>query len=110
MRILSEPRNSLTRQYITYFEMDGVELEFTDAALDAVAELALQRRTGARGLRAILDEVLLNVMYELPDRTDIASCLVDEDVVREHVNPTLVPKKASKSATTRAKRPTRAAS
>ena len=110
VRILSEPRNSLTRQYITYFEMDGVELEFTDAALDAVAELALQRRTGARGLRAILDEVLLNVMYELPDRTDIASCLVDEDVVREHVNPTLVPKKSSKSATTRAKRPTRAAS
>lgn len=107
VRILVEPRNSLTRQYTTYFEMEGVELEFTEDAMDAVAELALQRRTGARGLRAILDEVLLNVMYELPDRSDVARCVVDEVVVRENANPTLVPKK-SKPA--RAQRPDRAAS
>jgi len=107
MKILVEPRNSLTRQYTTYFEMDGVELEFTEDALDAVAELALQRRTGARGLRAILDEVLLNVMYELPDRSDIARCVVDEVVVRENANPTLVPKK---NKSPRTERPSRAAS
>jgi len=107
MKILIEPRNALTRQYTTYFEMDGVELEFTQDALEAVADMALQRRTGARGLRAILDEVLLNVMYELPDRSDVARCVVDEVVVRENANPTLVPKKAKPS---RANRPSRAAS
>lgn len=107
MKILIEPRNSLTRQYTTYFEMDGVELEFTEDALDAVADMALQRRTGARGLRAILDEVLLNVMYELPDRSDVARCVVDEVVVKENANPTLVPKKSRSSRT---ERPSRAAS
>ncbi len=107
VRILEEPRNSLTRQYTTYFDMEGVELEFTEDAMEAVAELALQRRTGARGLRAILDEVLLNVMYELPDRSDVARCVVDEVVVRENANPTLVPKK---SKPPRAQRPDRAAS
>lgn len=97
-RILVEPRNSLTKQYIRYFEMDGVELSFTEDALEAVAELALQRRTGARGLRAILDEILLNIMYELPDRTDVAKCEVNEKVVRENANPTLIPKKSGKAA------------
>ena len=71
-------------------------------AFDAVAELAMQRRTGARGLRAILDEVLLGVMYELPDREDVARCVVDEKVVRENVNPTLVPRKSKPVRQTRA--------
>jgi ATP-dependent Clp protease ATP-binding subunit ClpX len=90
VRVLQEPRNALTRQYIKFFEMDGVELVVTDAALLAIAEQALNRGTGARGLRAIMEEVLLDTMYELPSRTDIARVLIDEDVVREKVNPTLI--------------------
>jgi ATP-dependent Clp protease ATP-binding subunit ClpX len=91
VRVLQEPRNALIRQYSKFFEMDGVELVVTDAALLAVAEQALNRGTGARGLRAILEEVLLDTMYELPSRTDIARVVIDEDVVREKVNPTLIP-------------------
>ncbi|MDJ0665345.1 MAG: ATP-dependent Clp protease ATP-binding subunit ClpX [Acidimicrobiia bacterium] len=91
VRVLQEPRNALTRQYTKFFEMDGVELVVTDAALEAIAEQALNRGTGARGLRAIMEEVLLDTMYELPSRTDIARVVIDEDVVREKVNPTLIP-------------------
>ena len=91
VRVLQEPRNALTRQYTKFFEMDGVELLVTAAALEAIAEQALNRGTGARGLRAIMEEVLLDTMYELPSRTDIARVVIDEDVVREKVNPTLIP-------------------
>jgi ATP-dependent Clp protease ATP-binding subunit ClpX len=91
VRVLQEPRNALTRQYTKFFEMDGVELLVTDAALEAIAEQALNRGTGARGLRAIMEEVLLDTMYELPSRTDIARVVIDEDVVIEKVNPTLIP-------------------
>jgi ATP-dependent Clp protease ATP-binding subunit ClpX len=76
------------------FDLDGVELEFTDDALEAVAEQGILRGTGARGLRAILEEVLLAVMYEVPSRKDIARCVITRDVVLEHVNPTLVPREA----------------
>jgi ATP-dependent Clp protease ATP-binding subunit ClpX len=81
-----------------FFEFDGVELEFTDDAMRAISEQAIKRGTGARGLRAIMEEVLLNVMYELPSRQDVTKCLVDRDVVLTGVNPTLVPraKQASK--------------
>jgi ATP-dependent Clp protease ATP-binding subunit ClpX len=75
-----------------FFEFDGVELEFTDDAMRAIAEQAIQRGTGARGLRAIMEEVLLNVMYELPSRDDVTRCLVDRDVVLTGVNPTLIPR------------------
>jgi ATP-dependent Clp protease ATP-binding subunit ClpX len=92
VRILVEPKNALVKQYKKFFELDGVELEFTDDALEAVAEQALLRGTGARGLRAILEEVLLNVMYDLPSRTDIGKCLIDRSVVLDKVNPTLVPR------------------
>ena len=91
VRVLVEPKNSLTRQYIKFFEMDGVELVFSDDALEAIADQALLRGTGARGLRAILEEVLLNTMYELPSRSDVAQVLIDGETVRERVNPTLVP-------------------
>jgi ATP-dependent Clp protease ATP-binding subunit ClpX len=91
VRVLTEPRNALTRQYVKFFEMDGVELVVTDAALAAIAEQAHARGTGARGLRAIMEEVLLDTMYELPSRTDIARVVIDQDVVREKVNPTLIP-------------------
>jgi ATP-dependent Clp protease ATP-binding subunit ClpX len=91
VRVLTEPRNALSKQYARFFEMEGVELLFRDDALVAISEQAMKRGTGARGLRAILEEVLLDTMYELPARTDIARVVIDEQVVRERVNPTLVP-------------------
>ena len=106
IEILVEPRNALVKQYRKFFEFEDVELEFTDDALAAVADQALLRGTGARGLRAILEEVLLGVMYELPSRDDVEKVVVDGDVVRDKVNPTLVPR----AATPRTSRPRRAAS
>jgi ATP-dependent Clp protease ATP-binding subunit ClpX len=91
--ILTKPKNALVKQYRKFFEFDGVDLEFTDDALRSIADQAILRGTGARGLRAIMEEVLLNVMYELPSRQDVTKCLVDEDVVLTGVNPTLVPVK-----------------
>jgi ATP-dependent Clp protease ATP-binding subunit ClpX len=91
IRILREPKNALVRQYSKFFELDGVELFITDDALDAIADQALARATGARGLRAILEEVLLNTMYDLPSRSDIGRVVIDEGVVAERMHPTLVP-------------------
>ena len=91
VRVLTEPKNAIVKQYERFFEMDGVELVITEDALDAIAEQAMKRGTGARGLRAIMEEVLLDTMYELPSRTDIARVVIDGDVVRDRVNPTLVP-------------------
>jgi len=91
VKILTEPKNALTKQYHRMFEMDNVDLVFTPDSLEAIAEQALKRSTGARGLRAIMEEVLLNTMYDLPSRTDIEQVLVDRDVVEKKVNPTLVP-------------------
>lgn len=89
--ILTTPRNALVKQYQRIFALDGVELEFTDDALEAIADLAMLRQTGARGLRAILEEVLLSTMYELPSREDVGRCVIDAQTVRERANPTLVP-------------------
>jgi ATP-dependent Clp protease ATP-binding subunit ClpX len=89
--ILTRPKNALTKQYQRFFEFDEVELEFEDDALEAIADLAVLRQTGARGLRAILEEVLLNTMYELPSREDVGRCVITADTVRSKVNPTLVP-------------------
>jgi ATP-dependent Clp protease ATP-binding subunit ClpX len=94
--ILTKPRNALVRQYKKFFDFDGVELEFTDDAMHAIAEQAITRGTGARGLRAIMEEVLLGVMYELPSRQDVTKCLVDRNVVLTGVNPTLVPRETPK--------------
>jgi ATP-dependent Clp protease ATP-binding subunit ClpX len=90
IRILTEPKNALVKQYKKFFEFDGVELRFTDGALNAVAGKATQRTTGARGLRAIMEESLLNVMYELPSRNDIIRCVVTKDTVEKGIEPTLV--------------------
>jgi ATP-dependent Clp protease ATP-binding subunit ClpX len=90
VKILAEPKNSLVKQYQRIFELDGVSLEFTDDALDAVAKLALGRGTGARGLRAIMEEVLLEVMYEVPSRSDVGRCVVDERVVVSKSMPALL--------------------
>ena len=92
VRILSEPKNALVKQYQKLFELDGVDLEFTDDALEAVADQAILRGTGARGLRAIMEEVLLSVMYEVPSRSDVARVEITREVVVSNVNPTLVPR------------------
>src|SRR4051794_7458252 len=92
VRILSEPKNALVKQYRKLFEFDNVELEFTQDALEAVADQGILRGTGARGLRAILEEVLLEVQYDLPSRDDVQQCVINADVVSRGVNPTLVPR------------------
>jgi ATP-dependent Clp protease ATP-binding subunit ClpX len=96
--ILTKPKNALVKQYRKFFEFDGVELEFSDEALVAISDSAILRGTGARGLRAIMEEVLLGVMYDLPSAEGIAKCLVDRDTVLSGVNPTLVPHVAPKRA------------
>jgi ATP-dependent Clp protease ATP-binding subunit ClpX len=94
--ILTEPRNALVKQYHRLFELDGVDLEFYDDAFEAIADQAILRGTGARGLRAIMEEVLLSVMYEVPSRADVARVVITREAVLEHVNPTLVPRERTK--------------
>jgi ATP-dependent Clp protease ATP-binding subunit ClpX len=91
IRILTEPKNALTKQYCKFFELDCVDLEFTDDALRTVAAEAMKRNTGARGLRAILEDIMLDVMYELPSRTDVSKCIVNTEVVMKQKEPILVP-------------------
>jgi ATP-dependent Clp protease ATP-binding subunit ClpX len=90
LRILVEPRNALVQQYRKYLQWDGVELEFTQDALDAIAEQALARKTGARALRTIIEEVMLDIMYEVPSRRGTAKCLVTGEAVRRQQPATLV--------------------
>jgi len=101
MAILTEPRNALVRQYQKVFEFEDVALEFTTEGLEAIADQAMLRGTGARGLRAIMEEVLLNTMFEIPGRTDVSRVVIDGPTVRDRVNPTLVPKTGSGSPRTR---------
>jgi ATP-dependent Clp protease ATP-binding subunit ClpX len=96
VQILTEPRNALVKQYEKLFELDNVELEFTPEALQAIADQAVLRGTGARGLRAIMEEVLLSIMYEVPSRDDVARVVITDETVRDHVYPTLVPRDTPK--------------
>ncbi|MBG7604533.1 MAG: ATP-dependent Clp protease ATP-binding subunit ClpX [Actinobacteria bacterium] len=96
VKILTEPKNSLVKQYEKVFGFEDVELEFAEDGLEAVADLALLRGTGARGLRAIMEEVLLDTMYDLPGRTDIGKVLIDAETVVDKVNPTLIPRSAAR--------------
>ncbi len=104
VRILTEPRNALVKQYMRMFEIDNVELEFTPEAIEAVADQALLRGTGARGLRAIMEEVLLPVMFDVPSDDDIARVVITREAVLDNVNPTIVRREVP---TPRAKRPPR---
>ncbi|MDR0366821.1 MAG: ATP-dependent Clp protease ATP-binding subunit ClpX [Bifidobacteriaceae bacterium] len=104
-RILTEPRNALAKQYQKIFEIDGVELEFTADAVEAIAEQAMLRGTGARGLRAIMEEILQPLMFDVPSREDIAQVVINRDTVLENVNPTIVPRERERPAS----RPPRAA-
>ena len=90
VRILIEPRNSLTKQYQKLFEMEGVKLRFTEGALQAVAQKAVLRKTGARGLRSILEAAMLNIMYELPDQNACRECVISEEVVESNETPILL--------------------
>ena len=92
VRVLTEPRNALTRQFERYFEMDGVELGFTDDALLAIADEAIRLKTGARGLRTVLEDRLVDVMYEIPSRDDIDRCVVNADAVLKRQRPVLMAK------------------
>jgi len=90
IRILNEPRNALVRQFQKLFELDGVALEFKDDALRAVAKEAIKRSTGARGLRAIVEDILLEVMYEIPSRNDISKCMITKEVIAKKEEPIIV--------------------
>ncbi|HEX8160085.1 MAG TPA: ATP-dependent Clp protease ATP-binding subunit ClpX, partial [Solirubrobacteraceae bacterium] len=88
--ILTEPRNALVKQFQRFFSFDGIELVFSDDALVSVAERALARETGARGLRSIIEEVLLEVQFELPSRRDVKKCVVTKETIEKGITPTLV--------------------
>lgn len=89
-RILTEPRNALIKQYEKMFEMEGIKLKFTDTAIEAITNLAFRQKTGARGLRSILERIMLDVMYEIPSLTNVAECLVSEEVVHGGKKPRLI--------------------
>lgn len=97
IKVLTEPKNALVKQYQTLFDMDHVKLTVTDAALRAIAKKAIERKTGARGLRAIMEENLLQIMYDLPDKQDISEIVIDEKVINDHKAPKYV-KKVTKKA------------
>jgi ATP-dependent Clp protease ATP-binding subunit ClpX len=90
MQILTEPKNALVKQYQRLFDLDNVALEFSPDALDAIADLALLRGTGARGLRAIMESVLLSVMYDVPSRSDIAKVLVTRECIETGAHPEFI--------------------
>ena len=90
VKILGEPKNAITKQFKRLFEMEGVELEFRPEALQAVAKKALARRTGARGLRTILESVLLDTMYDLPSLENVSKVVVDESVIEHKSDPYLI--------------------
>jgi ATP-dependent Clp protease ATP-binding subunit ClpX len=90
IRILNQPKNALTKQFEKMFEMEGVSLRFTDGALKAVAQEAIGRKSGARGLRTILEACLLETMYELPSLANVKECTVSEDAILKKNKPTLI--------------------
>ena len=90
VRVLTEPRNAIIRQYQKLFALEKVTLRFTDSAVNAIAKKAVTRKTGARGLRAILEEVMLELMYDIPSQTDIQECIVNEDVITGRSKPILI--------------------
>jgi len=97
VEILTRPKNSLIKQYKKIFSFDNVELIFTDDALKAISKMAMDRATGARGLRAILEDIMLGVMYEIPSRNDINKCVITKEVVEKSIDPTLVTSNIKKS-------------
>lgn len=97
VRILSEPKNALVKQYQKFLEMDNVALEFDQEALEAIAREAIKRNTGARGLRAIIESIMLDVMFDVPSRTDVSSCTITREVVENKLSPVLKSKEGKSS-------------
>lgn len=98
VKILTEPRNSLVKQYQKLLSFDNVRLRFTDGAISAIAKKAIKRKTGARGLRAILEEIMLDLMYDIPSQKSIKECIINEDTIVEHQRPLLLYEKQAESA------------
>ena len=97
VKILTEPKNAITKQFQKIFALDEIELKFTKESLDAMAELALKRKTGARGLRSIIEKLLLNEMYESPSREDIEQIIIDKENVMDDIQPKMVLKQKKES-------------
>jgi ATP-dependent Clp protease ATP-binding subunit ClpX len=98
IKILTEPRNALMKQYQKLLSLDNVRLKFTDGALSAIAKNAIQRKTGARGLRSIIEEIMLDVMYEIPSQKGIRECLITEDTIVKRERPLLIYEKQAETA------------
>lgn len=98
VKILTEPKNALIRQYQELFRIEGVNLQFTDEALEAMAKEAVARKSGARGLRAIMEETMMNIMYEIPSKKDVVECVVGEEVVLNNEDPILLYEQPKKQA------------
>ncbi len=90
MKVLTEPKNALVKQYKKLFDMENVDLKFTDGAVRAVAEKAYKRKTGARGLRSILEDIMLDIMYDLPSREDVEEVVISEEVINKREQPLVV--------------------
>jgi ATP-dependent Clp protease ATP-binding subunit ClpX len=97
IKVLTEPKNSLVKQFQQVLAMDGVELVIEEEALEAIADLALERGTGARGLRSILESVLLEAMFDVPGRSDVVKCIVSAQSVRDKIAPTYEMRKATRT-------------
>ena len=98
VRVLTEPKNALVKQYEALFDMEGVKLTITEEALKAIAKKAIERKTGARGLRAIMEENLLQIMYDIPDKKNVSEIVINENVINDGAEPEYVVSKESKSA------------
>jgi ATP-dependent Clp protease ATP-binding subunit ClpX len=98
VEILTKPKNALVKQYQKLFELEDVRLRFTDSALRAVARQSLLRKSGARGLRAILESVMMELMYEIPSRDDVEECVISEEVIEQGAQPLLVFKREAETA------------
>jgi ATP-dependent Clp protease ATP-binding subunit ClpX len=98
VRILKEPRNALVKQYQKLFEMEQVHLHFSEGAMVAIAREALKRRSGARGLRAILEQAMLDIMYDIPSLKNVRECLINEEVIMKYEKPILVFEPQAESA------------
>jgi ATP-dependent Clp protease ATP-binding subunit ClpX len=98
LQVLSEPKNALVRQFQTLFQMESCELKFTEGALQKIAQIAMEKGTGARGLRSIMEQVMLDIMYDLPDRAKGSTVVIDENIVNSATNPTSFQMPESKSA------------
>ena len=90
VRILTEPKNALVKQYVKLLDMDNVTLEFDDAALEAIADKAIERKTGARGLRTIMEEIMSDIMYNAPSEYNLKKCVITKECVTKNTKPKLV--------------------